>query len=72
MAAKLDAPGSGPGAKWLRGRDSNPRPFGYEPNELPLLYRRMKYWNSWGGSGSSPPRLATARQKAYSQLLPGG
>ena len=23
---------------WLRGRDLNPRPFGHEPNELPLLY----------------------------------
>ena len=22
----------------LRGRDSNPRPSGYEPDELPLLY----------------------------------
>jgi hypothetical protein len=21
--------------KWLRGRDLNPRPLGYEPNELP-------------------------------------
>ena len=21
-----------------RGRDSNPRPLGYEPNELPLLH----------------------------------
>ena len=24
----------------LRGRDSNPRPLGYEPNELPLLLPR--------------------------------
>ena len=24
-------------AGWLQGRESNPRPFGYEPNELPLL-----------------------------------
>ena len=23
---------------WLRWRDSNPRPHGYEPCELPLLY----------------------------------
>ena len=23
---------------WWRGRDSNPRPLGYEPNELPLLH----------------------------------
>ena len=24
--------------EWLRGLDSNQRPLGYEPNELPLLY----------------------------------
>jgi hypothetical protein len=23
------------GENWLRGRDLNPRPLGYEPNELP-------------------------------------
>ena len=23
---------------WLRGADSNRRPLGYEPNELPLLH----------------------------------
>ncbi len=22
-------------SRWLRGRDLNPRPLGYEPNELP-------------------------------------
>ena len=25
---------------WLRERDLNPRPLGYEPSELPLLHRR--------------------------------
>ncbi len=27
--------GEAPGSRWLRGRDLNPRPLGYEPNELP-------------------------------------
>lgn len=27
---------------WLRGLDSNQRPQGYEPRELPLLYRAIK------------------------------
>lgn len=27
---------------WLQERDSNPRPVGYEPTELPLLYPATK------------------------------
>lgn len=27
-----------PNGDWLQGLDSNQRPLGYEPNELPLLY----------------------------------
>jgi hypothetical protein len=27
---------------WWRGRDSNPRPLGYEPNELPLLHPALR------------------------------
>ena len=33
-------PGAAPyyDVRWLRGADSNRRPLGYEPNELPLLH----------------------------------
>ena len=30
---------------WLRGQDSNLRPLGYEPNELPLLHPAAMYCN---------------------------
>ncbi len=30
--------GSGMTSNWLRGKDSNLRPSGYEPDELPLLH----------------------------------
>ena len=30
-----DLEGIEEGKDWLRGRDLNPRPLGYEPNELP-------------------------------------
>ena len=37
---------------WLRGRDLNPRPLGYEPNELPdcstprqVVYRSPKAYH---------------------------
>ncbi len=29
---------------WWRGQDSNLRPLGYEPNELPLLHPAMFSW----------------------------
>jgi hypothetical protein len=29
------------GSKWLRRSDSNRRPSGYEPDELPLLHSAM-------------------------------
>jgi hypothetical protein len=31
----------------LRGWESNPRPTGYEPVELPLLYPAIFGWNRW-------------------------
>ena len=34
-SAKLSYAPEGFGKGWLRGRDLNPRPLGYEPNELP-------------------------------------
>src|SRR5947208_7082362 len=32
--------------RWLRGKDSNLRPSGYEPDELPLLHPAT--WNATG------------------------
>ena len=29
---------------WLRGQDSNLRPRGYEPRELPLLHPAISWW----------------------------
>ncbi len=50
---------------WWRGGDSNPRPLGYEPNELPLLHPASRYsiipanpmnWSQSGGlAAASPP-----------------
>ena len=39
-------------SKWWRGRDSNPRPLGYEPNELPLLHPA-----AWIGGGVQEGRV---------------
>ena len=35
VVTRLSPNGSGTLEIWLRGRDLNPRPLGYEPNELP-------------------------------------
>jgi hypothetical protein len=46
--------------KWLRGRDLNPRPLGYEPNELPdcSTPRHMQARIGPGKISSIPRRLA--------------
>ena len=31
---------------WLRGTDSNRRPSGYEPDELPLLHPAQRFYRS--------------------------
>jgi hypothetical protein len=40
---------------WLRGRDLNPRPLGYEPNELPdCSTPRQLFWWAWVDSNYRP------------------
>src|SRR5215212_2199551 len=40
---------------WLRGRDLNPRPLGYEPNELPdCSTPRHSSWWAWVDSNYRP------------------
>src|SRR5205814_110257 len=39
---------------WLRGRESNPRPPGYEPDEIPLLHPAV----DCGGYGETGGRQA--------------
>ena len=41
-------------AFWLRGQDSNLRPLGYEPNELPLLHPAPIYPAKFSVSAVSP------------------
>src|ERR1700755_1556550 len=57
---------------WKRGGDSNPRPLGYEPNELPLLHpaaRRPRPGAAPGGAaaasppGGSPPQYSPALRR---------
>jgi hypothetical protein len=45
-------------AKWLRGRDLNPRPLGYEPNELPGCSTPQHDSNDQGGSSSRAAGLS--------------
>ncbi len=39
---------------WLQRSDSNGRPSGYGPDELPLLHAARKEWPSRGGSNTQP------------------
>ncbi len=38
---------------WLRGQDSNLRPHGYEPCELPLLHPAISVYAEHAGSAKS-------------------
>src|SRR5436305_9389898 len=64
-AGKRKNPGwSGPGVlggiRWLRGKDSNLRPSGYEPDELPLLHPAASYSRDRAGSWQTPYRPLTS------------
>ena len=59
-------------SKWWRGRDSNPRPLGYEPNELPLLHPAAQVVGRMG-AGRCPqrPRLPRGRPRSTLRRCPG-
>ena len=62
--------------QWWRGRDSNPRPLGYEPNELPLLHpaaRKRGTLGIRGGGRRCPqrPRLPRGRPRSTLRRCPG-
>ena len=46
---------------WLRGRDLNPRPLGYEPNELPDCSTPRHFLRSRGILGTRPKRVKPGR-----------
>ena len=60
---------------WLRERDLNPRPSGYEPDELPTALSRVLLlkWLGWEDSnprmaGPKPAALPTWRQPSIKKL----
>src|SRR3954464_6046331 len=65
---------AGPFLKWWRGRDSNPRPLGYEPNELPLLHpasRRSRSSSAYHHrSGWKAPAAASPPKGSPPQYSP--
>ena len=82
---KRKTPGAGPGVltsvvDWLRGTDSNRRPSGYEPDELPLLHlahglytRLQRGWPSAplpGVSRHALPRAYTAPRSRHTSRSP--
>lgn len=50
-----------PGRKGLQGRESNPRPPGYEPGELPLLHLAIDSLVLRHDDGSGRQRITRIR-----------
>src|SRR5437879_5368286 len=53
------------GLGWLRGSDSNRRPSGYEPDELPLLHPAPRVYLGlrWEPEGRRRPRGSASRRR---------
>ena len=58
--------------RWLRGGDLNPRPLGYEPNELPdcSTPRQALHWRTFGVRRSTQSNTRTACHASLRAFVP--
>ena len=59
--------GSGKNRYWLRGKDSNLRPSGYEPDELPLLHPAKAFYCTRNRRFGQKPNVAGLESRPMSQ-----
>ena len=54
--------------KWLRRCESNTRPPGYEPGELPLLYSAENEWCQWADLNRRPQGYESCALTSWATL----
>ena len=55
----------------LRGKDSNLRPLGYEPNELPLLHPARAFYSVWSVATSRRLHRGPKKNVSHRAILDG-